>query len=380
VIKVFGKSRLVDDLVSEDFEALRETLARRLGVHGLSREVQQVRTLFKYAYETGLIERTMRFGPTFKRPTKKNIRLHRQKSIHEHGKRMFEASELRAIIEAAPQPLKSMVLLGINCGFGNTDCSTLPKSAVNLKNAQIDFPRPKTAIERRCPLWPETIRSIRAAFTHRPKAQERFHDGLAFITTEGQPWIKDSFDKITKEFRKLLDELDLHRPGLGFYAIRHTFETIAGTTRDQVAVDLIMGHADDSMAERYREQIYDERLLTWMATSKHRGSKRAPTWRKMGFGNRRSRKLASSCDDASRIAITMSWRWTGSSSCVNPTRTRSIETGISIWCIALVMTRPTCRFEAPHRYPLDRNGQHVIAGGDSFISAQNVVSGRKPHR
>ena len=61
--------------------------------------------------------------------------------------------------------------------------------------------------------------------------------------------------------RYLLDKLDMHRPGLNFYALRHTFETIAGESRDQVAVNHIMGHADQSMAGVYRERISDERLV-----------------------------------------------------------------------------------------------------------------------
>ena len=49
--------------------------------------------------------------------------------------------------------------------------------------------------------------------------------------------------------------------GRGFLtALRHTFETIGGESRDQVAVDHIMGHARDDMASRYRERISDERL------------------------------------------------------------------------------------------------------------------------
>ena len=46
---------------------------------------------------------------------------------------------------------------GVNCGFGNGDCASLPLSAVNLDAGWIDFPRPKTGINRRCPLWPETV-------------------------------------------------------------------------------------------------------------------------------------------------------------------------------------------------------------------------------
>ena len=42
--------------------------------------------------------------------------------------------------------------------------------------------------------------------------------------------------------------------------IRHTFETIGGESRDQVAVDAIMGHSREDMASVYRERIGDDRL------------------------------------------------------------------------------------------------------------------------
>jgi integrase len=59
--------------------------------------------------------------------------------------------------------------------------------------------------------------------------------------------------------RKLLDAVSIngHR---NFYALRHTFETVGGESKDQVAVDAIMGHARDDMASLYRERISDERL------------------------------------------------------------------------------------------------------------------------
>jgi integrase len=57
-----------------------------------------------------------------------------------------------------------------------------------------------------------------------------------------------------------LKRLKLKRPTLSFYALRHTFETIAGESRDQVAVDAIMGHVDQSMAAAYRERISNDRL------------------------------------------------------------------------------------------------------------------------
>ena len=80
-----------------------------------------------------------------------------------------------------------------------------------------------------------------------------------FVTKQGGSWHKKIEDNpISKETRKLLDALGIngHR---NFYALRHTFETIGGEAKDQVAVDHIMGHARDDMASVYRERISDER-------------------------------------------------------------------------------------------------------------------------
>jgi integrase len=207
--------------------------------------------------EAGLFDKPTRFGPTFKRPAARIMRAHRQ----DKGTRMFEAAELRTIIDAADQPLKAMILLGINCGFGNSDCGKIPKSAFDLKSGWVNYPRPKTAVERRCPLWRETIKAVREAINQRPAAKDPADADLAFITKYGQSWAKETADNpITKVFRILLGDLKLHRPGLGFYALRHTFETIGGESRDQVAVNHIMGHADSSMSAVYRERIGDDRL------------------------------------------------------------------------------------------------------------------------
>jgi integrase len=53
----------------------------------------------------------------------------------------------------------------------------------------------------------------------------------------------------------------VHHDGIGFYTLRHVFRTAADGARDSVAIDLIMGHTDSSMAGRYRERVEDARLL-----------------------------------------------------------------------------------------------------------------------
>ena len=265
VVSTFGRTRPVEELAASDFERLRSKLAKKRGPVALGNEIQRVRMVFKYAYDEGLIDRPIRYGQSFKKPSRKTLRKARAKN----GKRMFEAAELRKAIDSASQPLRAMILLGINCGFGQTDVSSLPQSAVDLEGGWIDYPRPKTGIERRCPLWPETIKALREAIANRPKAKDAADADLTFITKYGKRWVKTHAtgngsgtpaDALGQQFSKLLTELGIKRPGVSFYALRHTFETIGGESRDQVAVDHIMGHARDDMASLYRERISDERL------------------------------------------------------------------------------------------------------------------------
>ncbi|MFM9962728.1 MAG: tyrosine recombinase XerC [Planctomycetaceae bacterium] len=260
----FGKTRLVADLATDDFERLRSSFAKTRGLVGVSNLIRQTRIVFKYGYDAALIDKPVRFGPGFKTPTKGKLRKERQAK----PLRMFEAAELRRLIDTAEQPMKAMILMAANCGFGQSDLANLPQAALNLDTGWVDFPRPKTGIQRRCPLWSETVTAIREAITKRPTAKDADDAGLVFITKYGSRWVrigpKAPIDSVGLQFQKLVKELKLQRAGRGFYAIRHSFATVAGESRDQVAVNAIMGHsggAADDIPGRYRERISDERLV-----------------------------------------------------------------------------------------------------------------------
>jgi integrase len=251
-----GKTRLIAGLDGDDFAALRTKMAKKWGPHRLKKSVQYVCSVFKYAYDAGLLDRPMRFGPGFKRPSMKTLRRHRA----EQGLKLFTVAEIHQLLATAGTSLRAMILLGINCGFGNADCGNLPLTAVDLEQGMIDYPRPKTGILRRCTLWPETVAALREALANRPEPKRAEDAGLVFLTKYGKPWAKDIADSpITKETRKLLDALGLngHR---NFYTLRHTFRTIADEAKDQPAADYIMGHEVPHMSSVYRETISDERL------------------------------------------------------------------------------------------------------------------------
>jgi hypothetical protein len=66
-----GKGRLVDDISPQDFAPLRNRTEKRWRPHHLGKLIQYTRCLFKHGYEAGLIPGPVRYGPGYKRPSKK---------------------------------------------------------------------------------------------------------------------------------------------------------------------------------------------------------------------------------------------------------------------------------------------------------------------
>ena len=257
LVSAFGKSRRVDDLAADDFESLRSSLADQYGPVRLGNEIQKVRTVFKYGLEAGLIERPVRFGPTFKKPTAATMRKHRA----QNGERMLEREQVLKLIRKADTQAKAMILLGVNAGFGNHDVASLPLKALDLDSGWVNFPRPKTGIARRCPLWPETVAALKKVIAERSEPKTEDAAELVFLTARGRPWlVRGIANPVSVAARCLMKSADIHQRGIGFYTLRHVFRTISDAARDPVAIDLIMGHTDPSMGGRYRERVEDSRL------------------------------------------------------------------------------------------------------------------------
>jgi integrase len=260
VVARFGKSRLVEDLGPDDFAELRKHMAKRWGPTRLGNAIQRVRSVFRHAGPDGakLIPTHVCFGPGFRRPSKKVLRLHRAKA----GAKLFTAEEIRRMIGTASVSLKALILLGINAGFGIADCGQVPLTALDLDGGWVTFPRPKTGIPRRCCLWPETVAALREVLAVRPKPKDPSLAGLALLTAHGTPWYAGkpggpAVYKMTVLMRKCGVN---GRKGLGFYTLRHVFRTVADEAKDQPAVDHIMGHEIPHMSSVYRETISDARL------------------------------------------------------------------------------------------------------------------------
>ena len=257
LVKAFGRLRPVSSLVADDFRRLRAQIAKHWGPIRLANEIQRVRSVFKYGFESGLLRDPVRIGVDFKKPSAKVLRQNRAQG----GVRMFEADELRLLVEKAGPNMKAMILLAANAGLGNADVAGLSLSHANLKTAWLTYPRPKTGIERRIPLWPETIEAIKVAIKQRAKPKDKTCQHLAFIGPRGESYLADNGYRVAQEFNRVLTAAKV-KPRRGFYGIRHGFQTVAEGARDLSAVQSIMGHAasGSDMSARYRERVDDDRL------------------------------------------------------------------------------------------------------------------------
>src|SRR5262249_15043655 len=196
------------------------------------------------------------YGSEFKKPDREEMR----KEKNGRPKKMFEADELRKLLDAASPAPRAMILLGLNCGFGNHDVAILPEERVDLKAGVVDFPRPKTGIDRRCPLWPETVTALRDVLATRPAPTTAEARGLVFYTRNGRGFLAPGERNWMREVSNLMRQVGIHKQGRGFYTLRHVFRTIADEVPDRAAIDRIMGHADHTMGGHYTERISDVRL------------------------------------------------------------------------------------------------------------------------
>lgn len=264
VLEAFGRDRAAADLAPDDFGRLRASAADTLGPRALGQFTILVRSMFGWGYETGRLKVPALFGPDFSPPPKRLVRLARS----ERGPMLISAENLRAMLALADPQLKAMLLLGINCGYGPSDCSRLNRDDLQTEPGWLSGLRKKTGTPRRCPLWPETVAALEATESVRPAARDYLDAYAAFLTRAGRRWVRHvdrgnmpatRRDSLGTAFDRLAKRCGVKLPGR-FYVLRHTFRTVADETKDQVAVRLIMGHTDPGIDDHYRERVGDERL------------------------------------------------------------------------------------------------------------------------
>jgi integrase len=251
-VKFVGPYRLVADVSTLDLQNYRTKLIRAgLSANTINNRIAALKAMYNWALDNEVIEHPPR------------LRAVKKVTPQKAEKPTFTPEQIRLLLEHATVPIQTMIWLGLNCGFGCTDCAELKWTNLDLEHGRVTFPRGKTGIGRNLPLWPETVRALQAV----PKQGE-----LVFYTRSGNPWVRTMSSKqedgttkytrdgaVTKEFSRLMKKAGIEVPkGVNFYTLRRTAATVAANSGDPFAVQKLLGHADVKMASTYVQNISEQ--------------------------------------------------------------------------------------------------------------------------
>lgn len=125
LVASFGRHTTVESLTPADFGKLRESMAERLGLVALGNTIGRVKTFFTHAFKDELIERPVRMGLSFTKPSKTSVKRERETK----PPKIFTIDELQAIWHAADKQMRAFVLLSLNGGLGNAGYRTTRESS-----------------------------------------------------------------------------------------------------------------------------------------------------------------------------------------------------------------------------------------------------------
>jgi len=251
-VRFLGTRRLLKETSTLDLQNYKRKLRKAYdSPHRMNLHIAIMKAMFHWAKKNDVIEKT----PNLDAITKAKA-IHRTRST-------FTAEQIGKLLDGASLQMRAMILLGLNCGFGCTDCSELLWEHVDLEKPRVCYPRRKTGVERDLPLWPETVAALSAI----PRKNER-----VFNTQTGKPWVRmiegsdkdgnkkhTNNDSIGKGFSKLIKKVGIEKEkGMGFYTLRRTAATLTAASGDPFAVQRLLGHADLTMATTYVQNVSEQ--------------------------------------------------------------------------------------------------------------------------
>jgi integrase len=278
IARELKKTSRLDHIDAGDLERLKASCSGNATTR--ANEIGRIRSVLKFAFDAGLIERPIRLA-ALKKPPAKSLRMARR----ERTSRLLTPQQIHSLLSlVADEPqLRAMLLLGINCGMGANDCGALVDSALDLEEGWLDWWRPKTAMPRLAKLWPETCDALRIVLEGRKKPKDAAHESRVFITRYGHPWVREEIkqekaklrvlykDSIGQAFTRLFctAEIKQERDGLGFYCFRHCFATIADQVGDKDATRMAMGLLNDDVANQFCVEEFARGRLEKVANHVH---------------------------------------------------------------------------------------------------------------
>ncbi len=249
------KPRLAEALSSETLGAYKDSLiTAEEGAVSVKHKLRTVKALVMWAYDSELIDALPR-----------NIRKYVDVDLPAPKPQFFKVKDVKRLYKTASDRVKLWILLGLNCGYVQSDISSLEPGMVDWENGVIRRDRQKTGVESQHRLWPITLKMLREQATDGP---------LLLTTATGQPLIREEIrddgtpsktDMIAHTFADLKKD---EKVALSFKHFRKTAaDAIAKQFQDKPwLVELFLAHSDPRMRKHYTRQHYDElhNAIEWL--------------------------------------------------------------------------------------------------------------------
>ncbi len=249
-----GRTRLAEVFSPEFLGAYRDHLLKEMGKGRLSavsvkHSLRTVKAMVLWAFDEELI-------PTLPRTVRKyaDIRLPAPRP------EVYTADEVKTLYTAASPRLRLYVLLGLNCGYTQSDIATLAYDMIDWESGVITRKRHKTEVESEHKLWGVTLRLLRE--------QANPKDTEFLLTSEhGNPLVRERIDANGKPLKtdSIGHAFSQVKAKLG-WKDRRTFKHLRKTGADMLAkqfqdqphlVDLYLAHTQKAMRRHYARRHFD---------------------------------------------------------------------------------------------------------------------------
>jgi len=251
-VKYIGPNKKVADIATIDLQKYKSRLIKqKKSAARINNHISAFKAMYHWADENELITKTPNLRAIKKLPRPACL------------KPIFTPDEIQKLLNYANLKMKAMIWLGLNCGFGCTDCAELLWEHLDLKAKRVNFARTKTGVERYLPLWKETLDALKQMPHINKRVFNTKHNHKVVRVVEK---IDDNgsvkivkCDNVSREFVELLRRAGIKKgKGVGFYTLRRTAATLAAKSGDPFAVQRLLGHADLKMATTYVQDVSEQ--------------------------------------------------------------------------------------------------------------------------
>lgn len=267
LLKFFGENCLVVTMGPDHFSRAAEEILKTRTSVGLANEIRYWRGVFSWGRTNGFLFQVPTYGDAFKIERKAERLKRENRNRKEQGKlatlKTFDRDEILRMLEVADPVVSAWIWLGINCALGQHDIALLTESEFEVTDDGVWYSdcRLKTGIPRESFVWDETFEAVNDAYKCRPDAAREEHECRIFLTNKGYLWVTPSSSThFRKSFSQTMRAAKCEVRQRGFYALRHTFRTVAEQIGDMNAARIVMGHALTGMEEFYVHEFSRERI------------------------------------------------------------------------------------------------------------------------